>query len=494
MGKLPKTFQTALVLSLVSGCFASTSTVSAATGTTFTKTSYQTTDALNLRSSNSTSSKKLLTIQKTTNVTSNYRKGSWYKLSYKGKTGYVTGSYLKKIESGTSFTKTSYKTTDALSLRSAATTSSNRLLTIPKGTGVQSSFKSGNWYKVTYANKIGYVSGSYLKKVAAPTKITVYRTTDRAYFRSSPSTSGKVLTTIPSGTAVSSLAVKSNWHTVQYQGKTGYVMGTYLKRGASVPAWTTGNVDHNGSKMYVLISSGNSVALRANTSTLSGQIARLGRGTPVVVTNPRHQTKGFVAVRTASGQSGYVDATYLTLFQPAPSNRPLLVLDPGHGGHDAGAVRYGVTECDIVLAVTKQVTERLAGKVDVTMSRYSNDYYPTLGERSALANSHATTAFVSVHINASTSEQAYGAETFYYKGASLINLAQNVQQRLVSYAGMRNRSVHYANYAVIRGTQAPSILAEIGFLSNSSDRPKLTNPTYQSRYAQAIADGILASL
>ena len=84
MGKLPKTFQTALVLSLVSGCFASTSTVSAATGTTFTKTSYQTTDALNLRSSNSTSSKKLLTIPKTTNVTSNYRKGSWYKLSYKG--------------------------------------------------------------------------------------------------------------------------------------------------------------------------------------------------------------------------------------------------------------------------------------------------------------------------------------------------------------------------------------------------------------------------
>jgi N-acetylmuramoyl-L-alanine amidase len=142
MGKLPKTFQTALVVSLVSGCFASTSTVSAATGTTFTKTSYQTTDALNLRSSNSTASKKLLTIQKTTNVTSNYRKGSWYKLSYKGNTGYVTGSYLKKIESGTSLTKTSYKTTDALSLRSAATTSSNRLLTIPKGTGVQSSFKS----------------------------------------------------------------------------------------------------------------------------------------------------------------------------------------------------------------------------------------------------------------------------------------------------------------------------------------------------------------
>ncbi len=154
MGKLPKTLRTALVLSLVSGCFASaSSTVSAASGITFTKTSYQTTDALNLRSSNSTSSKKLLTIPKTTKVTSSYRKGSWYKLSYKGKTGYVTGSYLKKIESGTSFSKTSYKTTDALSLRSAATTSSTRLLTIPKGADVQSSFKSGNWYKVTYANK-----------------------------------------------------------------------------------------------------------------------------------------------------------------------------------------------------------------------------------------------------------------------------------------------------------------------------------------------------
>ncbi|MCY1690099.1 SH3 domain-containing protein [Exiguobacterium sp. SL14] len=66
-----------------------------------------------------------------------------------------------------------------------------------------------------------------------------------------------------------------------------------------------------------------SVALRASASTLSGQVARLGRGTPVAVTNSRHQTKGFVAVRTASGQSGYVDATYLTLFQPSTIESPI---------------------------------------------------------------------------------------------------------------------------------------------------------------------------
>ena len=494
MDKITKILTSALVLLLLITIVFPSSLVSAATGVTFTKTTYKTTDLLNLRSADSVSSKKLASIPKNTALTSNYRAGDWYRVTYSGKTGYVLGQYLTKVVSGTTFTKTTYQTTDALSLRQAASTVSARLLTIPVKTSISSSFRDGNWYRVTYNNKTGFVSGSYLKKVTvAPT--TAYTTTERLNLRSAPTTSGTLLMTIPSNQVVQSLSISSNWHKVTYGGKTGDVMGTYLKKGTASPAATpAGKADYSGAKMYVLIDSGSTVALRSAASVLSGQTARLGRGTPLVVTNSLHKTRGFVAVQTADGRRGYVEATYLTLFQPSTSNRPLIVLDPGHGGYDPGAVRSGLAERDIVLAVARQVAGLLEGKVDLTLTRYTNDYYPTLGDRSAMSNALSTTRFVSIHINASSAVSASGAESFYYKGSSSIQLAQAIQQRLTSYAGMKNRNVRFANYAVIRNTQAPAVLAELGFLSNSADRAKLASPAYQTRYAQAIADGILATL
>ena len=126
MDKLTKILASALVLLLLITIAFPSSLVSAASGTTFTKTTYKTTDLLNLRSSNSVSSNRLTTIPKNTSLTSSYRLGDWYKVTYNGKTGYVIGQYLTKVVTGTSFTKTTYQTTDALSLRQAASTSSTR--------------------------------------------------------------------------------------------------------------------------------------------------------------------------------------------------------------------------------------------------------------------------------------------------------------------------------------------------------------------------------
>lgn len=407
--------------------------VSAATGTTFSKTTYQTLDVLNLRTSTSSSSKKILAIPKGKFLVSTYRQGTWYKVSYSGKTGYVAGAYLKKTDpmlAGTSFTKTNYITLDALNLRSSGSSSAAKLLTIPKGKIVTSSYRVENWYKLSYGGKTGYVSGSYLKK----------------------STSNP----------------------------------------ASLPPTST--VDYTGSKMYVLVPSMTSVTLRSGASSLSSSIGTLPRGTAVTVNNYLHKTRGFVPVRTNDGRSGYVEATYLSLFQPSMSARPLVVLDPGHGGHDVGAVRYGIYERDIVMSVTKLLASRLAGKVDLKLTRYTNDYYPSLTERSWISNAHKTNLFVSIHVNASTSTAAYGAENFYYRGTASVNLARNLQNNVVNTVGLRDRGIRFGNLAVLRGTNAPAVLTELGFLSNSSDRSKLVSPYYQERFADALANGILTSL
>ncbi|WP_214861654.1 SH3 domain-containing protein [Exiguobacterium sp. s161] len=134
-----------------------------------TTSAYKTITDLNLRSGASKNHKKILTIPKGQTVKYISKSGSWYKISYKGQTGYALSSYLKKIS--THKTTTTYKTITNLNLRSGAGTSHKKLLTIPKGQVVKYISKSGSWYKVSYKGKTGYVLSSYLKKIQQSNKV-----------------------------------------------------------------------------------------------------------------------------------------------------------------------------------------------------------------------------------------------------------------------------------------------------------------------------------
>ena len=148
------------------------------------KTTMQTKANLNMRSSASAKGKYLLTIPKGTKVTTDTKVGTWYKVSYKGKTGFVSGSYLatvkattkatpkpkakpapKKVVAPKVSTAKQYSTTANLNLRSGASTKYKTLVTVPKGKVVTYVSKSGSWYKVKYGSKTGYVSSKYLKVV-----------------------------------------------------------------------------------------------------------------------------------------------------------------------------------------------------------------------------------------------------------------------------------------------------------------------------------------
>lgn len=151
--------------------------VGASSITKFTKTNYKTTHNLNLRSSASTKGRVLVTIPKNTQVSSSYKTGSWYKVSYKGKTGFVSGSYLKKVAKKPtskpapkqeSFKQKTFATTANLNVRSTSSTKGKQLTQIPKGKTVKSSTRQNGWYKVTYNKKTGWVSGAYLKEVKKP--------------------------------------------------------------------------------------------------------------------------------------------------------------------------------------------------------------------------------------------------------------------------------------------------------------------------------------
>lgn len=150
---------------------------------------YKTKASLNMRTGASVKYKRILTIPKGKNVTYVGKRGSWYKVKYGSKTGYVSSKYLTKVSSvkKTSTASTSKKTTSVkkttdvksssvkyvttadLNMRTGASVKYKRIVTIPRGKTVEYVGKSGTWYKVKYGSKVGYVSSKYLKTSGSTT-------------------------------------------------------------------------------------------------------------------------------------------------------------------------------------------------------------------------------------------------------------------------------------------------------------------------------------
>jgi N-acetylmuramoyl-L-alanine amidase len=211
-----------------------------------------------------------------------------------------------------------------------------------------------------------------------------------------------------------------------------------------------------------------------------------------------------------------------------------IVVDPGHGGHDSGAVGpSGVQEKDVVLAIGLKLRELIREELglDVVMTR-STDVFIPLEERTAIANKVNADLFVSVHANAALNRSAAGIETYYlnlaktdkvaqlaakengtslekvsvlqailfdlmanYKLNDSAHLANEVQKALHkkargSYGDVRNLGVKQGPFYVLVGATMPSILVETAFVSNAQEEARLKDPAYQELTAEGIVEGI----
>lgn len=166
-----------------------------------------------------------------------------------------------------------------------------------------------------------------------------------------------------------------------------------------------------------------------------------------------------------------------------------VIIDPGHGGRDRGAVWGGVRESDLNLKVALRVEKLLKSRgYSVTMTRRS-DVFVGLDQRAGIANRYRDAVFVSIHFNASKYTSVRGAETFYL-GKKGRYLATSVQNHLVSGLSVRNRGCQYRKYAVLSQTACPAVLVECGFISNPGERSRCQTAWYQANAAKAIVDGI----
>lgn len=149
-----------------------------------------------------------------------------------------------------------------------------------------------------------------------------------------------------------------------------------------------------------------------------------------------------------------------------------IFLDPGHGGHDPGAIGAKSKEAENVLKVALALEKKLKAQGhEVKLSRRT-DTYLTLKQRADLANVWGADIFLSLHDNSAVNKTATGFETFIFNGnvsANSIKLQQYVHNTIAKGIGLRDRGLKRANFAVLRLTSMPALLIEYGFISNIKD-------------------------
>ncbi len=180
-----------------------------------------------------------------------------------------------------------------------------------------------------------------------------------------------------------------------------------------------------------------------------------------------------------------------------------IVIDPGHGGKDTGAIspNTGVREKDIALIVSLKLGNVLKDNgYEVLYTRTSDDVAwdssnqnDSLRYRYEFANSNEADIFVAIHCN-SFNGKGYGTETLYSKKNPKKDeaLAKSLQSEVIKVTGMRDRGIkNGSNWQVVNNTNMPASIVELGFIDNLDDEPKLTSDKFQDKFVQGIYNGIV---
>ncbi len=216
----------------------------------------------------------------------------------------------------------------------------------------------------------------------------------------------------------------------------------------------------------------------------------------------------------------------------------LIVIDAGHGGHDSGARAGGKQEKDLVLKITKKLYKEFKRKGYKVYLTRGKDRFLTLGQRTRIADHKDAKVFISIHANAIANKSRFeiveGVETYFLQktrdersqriaarenaavlqgtdqlskdviidavlnGPKIIQshkLAIDVQNNIMKnlnskYSGVKNGGVRPAPFYVLVGASRPSILVEVGYITNSKERKRLFTSGYQDKIAKGIAEGV----
>lgn len=304
--------------------------------------------------------------------------------------------------------------------------------------------------------------------------------------RTGPAISYSIVDQLPKGTQVTEVYLDGNWSKVTLtNGTKGWVSSKYLA-----------DSNKKVEKKYVSLLY-NYTNLRRGPDTSYSVITQGNKGEQFEVVS---KSGKWYQIKLKNGTTAYVadwivttTSTLINTPNFGQLNGKTIVIDAGHGGYDSGAVGIGskILEKVYTLKVADQLAEKLKSNGAKVILTRDDDSYITLSQRVSLSHTYNADAFLSLHFDSSKYTSATGTSVFYYSGTDS-RLANKVLPELVSKTGQRNRGTKFGNYQVLRTNSQPSILIELGFLSNYWEEAMITSSRYQSNATTGITNGLIA--
>ncbi|WP_338789018.1 SH3 domain-containing protein [Metabacillus sp. FJAT-53654] len=485
----------------------SSSSVSSGNGTVESKAT-----GLRFRSGPGTSFGVIGVFEKGKTATYLDKSGEWIKISYSGKQGWVAASYVKTNGNSNKATpskvkKTASITATSLNVRKTPSTKGTRVGSLKKNASVTIIQEQGGWAQIETNAIKGWVHSDYLKlsssgSLTETPSTTSPSTTVKASgtvtatslnVRNNGSLNGKVVGTVTKGMKVSITEEKNDWYKIIFSSnKTGWIAGWYISKTIDK---TSSSPSTTNKKHVKIIYNGTNIRSGASTSKSIVKRASLGESYEII------ETVGDWYKINLGSTIGYIAGWVVeTSGVSSPVTKPgseqyvknkTIVIDPGHGGQDSGAVgTRGTLEKNLTLTTAKLVYDKLkSAGANVFLTR-SNDTYISLNSRVRTSHYRNAKAFISLHYDSTTDRSANGTTAYYYSSLKDAQLASKLNSQLVKQSNLRNRGIKYGNFHVLRENNVPSTLLELGFLSNRTEELTVNTSSYQERVSQGIYNGL----
>ncbi|MFD1318408.1 N-acetylmuramoyl-L-alanine amidase [Loigolactobacillus zhaoyuanensis] len=374
----------------------------------------------------------------------------------------------------------------------------NTMAQLKKGDKITVIAHKNSWYQVRLgSDKIGWVASWLLKntEISSATNTQGTINTANVAAKENPADDSDTLGTFQQNTAVTIIYENSGWSQVLFNQTVAWIKSAYItKKDASTTQQNTQLTVDSTIKSLTLHE--DNVKLRT-TPNIGGHIK-------ATLKNKAQLTylatsDDWYKVQTKDGKTGYVANWTVT---PSASNKPVttnannlaeatIVLDPGHGGNDSGAVSQKNT---YEKTYTMQFVKKIAAKLRQAGARVvltrKTDKFVDLAPRPALAKKVHADAFISIHFDSSPkSNQASGTTTYYYGKSKDKPLATALNKQFSSLP-LANRGVEFGNFLVLRDNKQPAVLLELGYINDSNDYQQIRSTSYQDKVANDIYKGL----
>jgi N-acetylmuramoyl-L-alanine amidase len=394
-----------------------------------------------------------------------------------GKIGWID-SYFVNIQPSKYFVNTCGSN---INLRISPTTSSKIVGQIKPNEKLTYLDTFHSWHILEY-NGTEVFAASWLGEIVSDGTQNIYLIEDSSNIRTSPSTNSSILSSGEKYSSFSYLGEKYGWFKLNVNNTTAYVAGWLISY--------NNNYSIKGSIDYKITT--DNLRLRSGPSLQDDTKFIMPSGTKVRVLESIDE---WDKVLSPEGHVGYSFNKYLKSYLPLSGK--VILLDPGHGGKDPGAIGpSGEHEKTVNLSVafkTKRILENFGASVYMTRS---NDTYILNSSRSHMATNLQADILLSIHHNALNDNNYFGMSTYYdtknnKSGKESKLLAEAIYNSVIEINSIYRDGIYDRNFEVLRSTNVPAALIEIGFISNIWEEKNIQNDSFQDAVSQKISLGIL---